>query len=103
MIRLYALLTLSLMAISGFIGYQLSSGKEAKQDIKIIKKQVVNHNEDALSIEKDSKNVAEKQAEHKESLERIPLVIPDTTCACDNYERLYNESNAVANSVHFED
>lgn len=102
MIKVYLAigLLLAVTTASFWAGYQIASGKAIKQENHVIKEQVEDHNEDIRVIEKDSNDVAEKQAEHKKRLDSIPLVQPDTPCP--DHSILWHEAVTVTNNLHFE-
>ena len=97
-----AVLIIGASLSSAFLfGINYQKGKQAKQEVKVIKEQVENHNEDVKTLKKDSANVIKKQAEHKKSLDRIPLVVPSV--ACDSgHNQLWNEAITLTNNLHFE-
>lgn len=105
MIKVYAGIGIILgVAASGFwAGYQIASGKAAKQENKIIIEQVENHNEDIISLEAHTAKVNALENEYKERLARIPSVPIDTHCPIDDFKRVWDEATAIANSVHIED
>ena len=84
-----------------WIGYQVQSGKEAKKDIKIITKEVENHNEDLISLSEHNKRVKQIQGAYEKKLQNIPLIDSSADCPIGDHERMHNEAIRAANNVRF--
>ena len=96
-----AVLIIGASLSSAFLfGINYQKGKQAKQEVKVIKEQVENHNEDVKTLKKNTVDVIKKQAEHKKSLDRIPLVVPDIPCP--DYSNVWNETITITNQLRFE-
>ena len=105
MIKIYVVIGLivSIAASCFWAGYQVASGKVAKQEKKIIIDQVENHNEDIISLEAHTAKITELEKRYQEKLSRIPSVPVDIDCPVDDFKRVWDEASAIANSVHIED
>jgi hypothetical protein len=85
------------------IGYKLATGKQAKQEVKIITKKVENQNEDIISLQEHTKEIAKLQKQYKQKLANIPVVVSPSDCSVSDYQRVWDEAIGVANTVHVED
>ena len=79
-------------------GVDYQKGKEAKKEVKIIKAEVEDHNEDTISQQKHTNDIAKIQKSHEKELRKLRLVVSGNTCAVGDIERLWNEAAIVANS-----
>jgi len=84
------------------VGYKIHKGKTAEQDKKIIINKVVDHNEDIITLQEHTKQIAEIEKRYKKQLADIPRVSVNTP-DCPEFRRVYNEAVRSANSVSFED
>ena len=78
--------------------YQVVTGREAKKDKKVIIEIVENHNEDLISQQEHSNEIAKIQKQYEAKLSAINLVSSVDTCPISDFERVWNEAAAVANS-----
>ena len=104
MIKVYLsiILLVGVISSSFWAGYQVASGREAKRENKVIKAEVINHNEDIISLEKHTNEIAEIQKRYQKELAKLSLVQPDSVCAVDDFSGLWNEAIAITNSMHIE-
>jgi len=88
--------------ISGafWFGMDYQKGKQAKKEVKIIVKQVENHASDVKSLEKDTKKIAALKGRLVLALAGVRIVDNTIDCPIDEYERVYNNSRTIVNSMH---
>jgi hypothetical protein len=77
---------------------EVVTGKQAKQDFKIITTEVEEYNNALSIIAKNAKNAAKESREYQKRMEAIPLpVLAD--CDYSDVERLHNEAAAITNQM----
>jgi len=96
-------LILAIITSSFWAGYQVASGKAAKQDKKVITERIENHNADIISLEAHTAKIVELEKRYKKQFSRIPRISNNTNCPVDAYKLMWNEAATVANSVHIKD
>lgn len=77
---------------SGYMGYQLCSGKEAKKDVKVIVNDIEKHNKDIKHLQDDTTKVQGEKEKAKQHNERIKIVYRDSVCPVSEFERLWNQT-----------
>jgi hypothetical protein len=96
---LAALLAIGAILSGAFLfGVDYQKGKQAKKEVKIIIKEVINSNEDSISQQKHTNDIAKIQKSHEKELRELRLVVGGDICAIGDIERLWNEAAIVANS-----
>ena len=86
-----------------YLGYNQATGKVAKETVKVANAKIENHNEDTISLQEHTNDIAKIQKSYEEELRKLNLVQRSDTCNISDYERLHNEAVSIANNVQFED
>lgn len=83
--------------------WQIVSGKQAKQEVKIITTQVEDHNDDLISLAEHSAEIEQMARQYEAALRAIPRVHATSDCPVSELKRVYNEAIASVNSMRIPD
>ena len=86
-----------------FLGYQLATGQVAKKTVKVANTKIENHNEDTISLQRHSNDIAKIQKSYEKKLRELSLVPRGDSCNIGDFERVWNEAISITNSVQLSD